>query len=549
MFNNTMKISLRISVTILNMLIVFLFVGCGGGGGGGGNNNVSSSNNPSVSNLEYSPKAILLNSGSGSVNIDCTFDFSDPNGDIDTVTITYFNSHGTQLATSTETIQGITGYKSGWISGSIITDTSEVDSYTFEIYLSDVSGNQSNKLIGAYTVSSTPIQFGTTGGDSAFGITTDTNGNIYIAGITDSNLDGNINAGLLDSFLIKYDSSFTRQWTRLFGTMWTDVAKEIAMDKVGNIYITGYTELGLDGNTSAGGNDIYLVKYHSAGTKQWTKQLGSSADDNAEDIAVDENGNIYITGHTFGNLDGNVNAGPGTSDLFIVKYNSSGIKQWTKQLGTTFPDYGEGIAVDSNGDIYIAGHSYGNFDGNANNGIYDLLLIKLDSSGVMQWSRQFGTFYTDYAYDVALDSDRNVYITGITEGGLDGNTNAGGKDIFLTKFDSSGVKQWTRQFGSAGNDEAYGVVVDINGNIYVTGSTSDNWSSTDVLLLKFDSSGILQWNRQLENNGGESATNIATDLNGYIYLTGNAYSSFLWNVNAGSEDFFLTKYNSSGVLQ
>ena len=97
--------------------------------------------------------------------------------------------------------------------------------------------------------------------------------------------------------------------------------------------MSGDTYGRLDGNTSAGNADLFVVKYNSSGTKQWTKQLGTSSTDTANGVATDSSGNVYVAGGTYGGLDGNTSAG--VNDLFIVKYNSSGAKQWTKQLGSS----------------------------------------------------------------------------------------------------------------------------------------------------------------------------------------------------------------------
>ena len=103
------------------------------------------------------------------------------------------------------------------------------------------------------------------------------------------------------------------------------------MDSSGNVYAAGYTSGGLDGNTNAGSNDLFVVKYNSSGTKQWTKELGSSSNDYASGVAVDSSGNVYSAGYTSGGLDGHTNSGhaPGSGgyDIFLVKYNSSGLKQ------------------------------------------------------------------------------------------------------------------------------------------------------------------------------------------------------------------------------
>ena len=166
------------------------------------------------------------------------------------------------------------------------------------------------------------------------------------------------------------------------GTSSHDYAHGVATDSSGNVYVTGYTEGGLDGNTSAGGSDLFVVKYNSSGTKQWTKQLGSSIDDKARGVATDSSANVYVTGYTGGGLDGNTNSG--LEDLFVVKYNSSGTKQWTQQLGNDSQDYAYGVATDSSGNIYVAGCTYGGLDGNSYAGSSDLFVVKYNSSGTKQ---------------------------------------------------------------------------------------------------------------------------------------------------------------------
>ena len=138
--------------------------------------------------------------------------------------------------------------------------------------------------------------------------------------------------------------------------------------------MTGYTEGGLDGNTNAGNTDLFVVKYSSSGTKQWTKQFGSSSRDSANGVAPDSSGNVYVSGRTNGGLDGNNIAGK--SDLFVVKYNSSGTWQWTKQNGTDRYDEARGVATDSSGNVYVTGYTEGGLDGNTNAGKADLFVFK-----------------------------------------------------------------------------------------------------------------------------------------------------------------------------
>jgi len=225
-----------------------------------------------------------------------------------------------------------------------------------------------------------------------------------------------------------------------------DFANGVVTDSSGNVYVTGGTKGGLDGNTSAGNTDLFVLKYNSSGTKQWTKQLGSSGRDSANAIAIDSSGNLYVAGITYGGLDWNTNSG--ANDLFVVKYNSSGTKQWTEQLGTPSSDAANAVATDSSGNVYVAGVTYGVL-GDKNRGNSDLFVVKYNSSGTKQWTKQLGTSSTDTANGVATDSSGNVYVAGGTYGGLDGNTSAGVNDLFVVKYNSSGTKQWTRQLGSS----------------------------------------------------------------------------------------------------
>jgi heat shock protein HslJ len=269
-------------------------------------------------------------------------------------------------------------------------------------------------------------QLGSSVNDYGSGVTVDSSGNVYVAGTA----------------LYKFDSSGNQLWSQNPGAM----SQGVDNDSSGNIYVTGHTGGGLDGNTNSGYNDIFLVKYNSSGVKQWTKQLGTSSGDYGNGVAADSSDNIYVTGYTFGGLDGNTKSGIclNCSDIFLVKYNSSGTKQWTKQLGALLDDRGHGVTVDSSNNIYVTGHTNAvvvGLDGNTNSGGYDVFLVKYNSSGTKQWTKQLGTSTDDYGNGVAADSSDNIYVTGNTGGGLDGNTNLGDSDIFLVKYNSDGVKQ------------------------------------------------------------------------------------------------------------
>jgi hypothetical protein len=326
-------------------------------------------------------------------------------------------------------------------------------------------------------------QLGTSGWDYGSGVTVDSSGNVYVAGTA----------------LYKFDSSGNQLWSQNPGA----TSQGVDNDSSGNIYVTGHTGGGLEGNTNSGYNDIFLVKYNSSGVKQWTKQLGTSSNDYGNGVAADSSDNIYVTGYTFGGLDGNTNSGSG--DIFLVKYNSSGTKQWTKQLGTSGWDSGNGVAADSSDNIYVTGYTFGGLDGNTKSGIClncsDIFLVKYNSSGTKQWTKQLGALLDDRGHGVTVDSSNNIYVTGYTNAvvvGLDGNTKSGGYDVFLVKYNSSGTKQWTKQLGTSTDDYGYGVAADSSDNIYVTGTTgggldgNTNLGDSDIFLVKYNSDGVKQ---------------------------------------------------------
>ena len=397
------------------------------------------------------------------------------------------------------------------------------------------------------------VQFGTSSYDFGRDIATDSDGNIYVTGYTGGEFSSYINAGDVDIFVAKYNSSGTKQWTQQLGTFHEDYARGIATDSSGNVYVTGETLGGLDGNTSAGFYDLYVVKYDSGGVKQWTQQLGTSNFDFAQDIATDSSGNVYVTGHTYGGLDGNTNAG--SSDLFVVKYDNGGIKQWTQQLGTSDGTIARGIATDSSGNVYVTGNTSHGLDGNTSAGSEDLFVVKYDSSGTQQWTQQLGTSTPDYANGISTDSSDNVYVTGLTFSGLDGGGHAGQTDIFIVKYDSSGVKQWTRQLGTSSYDSGYGITTDSSGNIYVTGTTSggldgySNVGGSDLFVVKYDSDGIKQWTQQLGSVDQENGLGITSDLSDNIYVTGWTAGRLDVDTKLGEGDAIIVKYDTDGNKQ
>jgi hypothetical protein len=280
----------------------------------------------------------------------------------------------------------------------------------------------------------------------ATGVTVDLNGNIYVTGYTNGALDGVALTGIQDFFVVTYNSAGTKTRTAVLLGAASSItaATGVGVDGNGNVYVAGYTYGSLDLNPSSGNKDCFITSYSSAGGKIFTRQLGVTTGASAcNSVAVDFNGNAHAAGYTFGNLDGSTNPTLGEQDLFMTKYDPSGIKILAKQLGVSGKiTVANGVAVDGSGKIYVAGGTYGGLDSNALAGIQDFFVTTYDASGSRIRTRQLGVAgkYT-VANSVAVDSNGNAYVTGNTSGGLDGNALAGAQDFFITKYDSAGVKQ------------------------------------------------------------------------------------------------------------
>ena len=379
-------------------------------------------------------------------------------------------------------------------------------------------------------------QTGTAEHERANDIAIDGGGNAWIAGYTKGDLGGP-NQGYEDAFIAACDSGGTYQWARQIGTSTIDEAQGIALDAIGNIYITGDT-LGDLGGPNQGDLDAFIVKHDSGGTVQWARQIGTSSSDYARGIAVDGSANSHITGYTYGDL-GDPNQGE--ADAFIVKYDSGGTVQWARQIGTGAADRAHGIAVDGAGNSYITGGTYGDLASPSQGG-KDAFIAKYDSGGTMQWTCQIGTSSYDVATGIALDGSGNMWIAGGTDGDL-GGPNQGARDAFVVKCDSTGAVLWASQIGCAFTDEAYDVAVDGNGNVYITGWTLGELGGpkrgrNDAFVAKFDGNGAVVWIRQIVATGAVNGEGIVVDGSGNSYIAGYTLGD-IGGPNQGLSDAFI----------
>lgn len=260
-------------------------------------------------------------------------------------------------------------------------------------------------------------------------------------------------------------------WVRQFGSEEVEYAFGVAVDAAGNVYVVGLTNGTLPGQTNAGSVDAFVRKYDAVGNEVWTRQFGSSALDFAQGVAVDTAGNVYVAGRTAGGLTDQPNTGK--EDAFVRKYDASGNELWTRQFGSTNEDRVLGAATDSTGNVYLVGVTQGSLPGqsSASPSIDDAFVRKYDANGRELWTHQFGTAAHDGARGAVVDTAGNLYVIGWTWQPLPGQTLLGRVDIYLRKYDANGFEFWTRQFGTEAWDVPYGIALDATGNIYIVGET------------------------------------------------------------------------------
>ncbi len=325
------------------------------------------------------------------------------------------------------------------------------------------------------------------------------------------------------------------EWLRQQGTGADDFSYGASADGLGNIYTSGATNGNL-GGIHFGAVDAFVSKHDANGTLLWTRQLGTSGNDRSFGVSADGSEHAYVAGATTGLL-GDAHAGG--NDAFLSKYDDSGAHQWTEQFGTGSNDAATSVSSDG-ADIFVAGITEGIL-GDASAGGADAFLTKYDAGGETLWTTQFGTTNRDLATSVSADGLGNVYVSGLTEGVL-GLANAGGEDAFLSKYDSSGSLQWTRQFGTSADDVSRGVAADQLGNVFVVGVTAN--PNSDAWVQKYDSIGNLQWSREVPWSGSSEGRGVSTDGFGNVFITGSLYDA----VNPSLSDGFVSAYDSDGML-
>ena len=410
---------------------------------------------------------------------------------------------------------------------------------------------------------------------------TDTSGNVYLTGFFQGATCtfGGVTLtriGTQDAFVVKLDASGTIVWAKNFGGSGASMfGKGIAVDGDGNVYLGGYftnASLTTPALTKIGSPDAFALKLDATGATTWAKNFGgTTAATYGWGIAVDGSGNVYLGGSfAYGNLTNPVVAKRGGQDAFAIKLDSTGTTTWVKNFGgASAYASGQGIAVDSSGNVYLGGYFYNaslttppltKFGGN------DAFALKLDATGTTTWAGNYGGTGADaIGQCIAVDGDGNVYLGGyfytasLTTPAV---TKIGSQDAFALKLGSTGTTTWAKNFGGSGAS-AYnqGIAVDGSGNVHLGGYFTGNSLTTpavtrigaeDAFAFKLDATGVTTWTNHF---GGylayASGQGIAVDGSGNVYLGGYFTTASLTTpavTKIGTNDALALKLDSTGSL-
>lgn len=345
------------------------------------------------------------------------------------------------------------------------------------------------------------------GEDIVRSVAVDVAGNVYVTGQSQG-----VGTGL-DYATIKYDAAGVQLWAARYNGPGNneDAARALVIDDVGNVYITGRS-IGMGTNF-----DFATIKYDNNGNALWVRRFNSifNGSDEATAIGLDRDGNVYVTG--FG---------------ATIKYDNNGAPLWM----FTHSVNSQSLVLDNDGNVYITGYRFTGFTS------FDYATMKFDTNGNQLWLRFYHAGNSDIASSLALDEDRNVYVTGQSDG------IGTSKDIATVKYDTDGNEQWVARFNNSpvnGWDEGFAITTDDNGHVYVTGQSDGSGSAEDYVTLKYNSIGEQQWVARYNgpDNVFDRALSIKVDGESNVYITGFSTATGI------GHDFATIKYNQDGEEQ
>jgi len=296
----------------------------------------------------------------------------------------------------------------------------------------------------------------------------------------------------------------------------------VVLDSSGNIYAAG--NVFYAGSPESAFSYMRLIKCDSYGNPTWEQTWNSSIFDGCTDIVMDSMNNVYLGGFTKKSYT--------DKNFCLVKYNSMGVQQWNRSWGGTEKEECRGVGIDSLDNIYLTGgsNSFGTEEYD-----YDMYLVKCDSEGILQWNLTWGGSEIDGADTIVIDSSDNIYISGAII-----NYETHYSNIYLLKYDSSGILQWNRTWsGEDKKERVYDMAIDSSDNIYIAGTTQGpGTKGIDLCLLKYDNSGTLLWNVTIGGDSTDLCYGVLIDPSDNAYLIGHI-------------QFFHTQileFNGSGAL-
>lgn len=455
---------------------------------------------------------------------------------------------------------------------------------------------------------------GGTQSDAGYSIATDANGNVYVAGEFSSQnitfgtttLTNNspVNSVGPDIFLVKYDPYGNVLWAKSEGGIYGDQAIDICIDLNGNVYLTGLfnspsitfgttTLINVSDTSHSYLYDIFLVKYDASGNVLWAKSHGGEYMDVSSSITTDASGNVYLTGY-FGSDSINFDTTTLINsswiqhyDFFITKYNASGNVIWAKSEGGQRREYSGKILLDANENIYVLGAftspyltietttltnaSQLNIPPYPFQPNSDIFIAKYNPMGNLLWATSAGGISDDYGSKMEIDPLGNVYVTGHFESdsisfGTSTLINDGlWVDNFIVKYNTVGQVLWAKSIDGEISIMPTSISIDASSNVYLTGSFySDSISfgtniltnaigngySSDIFVVKYDSSDNVVWAKSVGGIDSETSYSIALDTSDNVYITGGFMSQNLsfgttTLTNAGFESIFIAKLGTN----
>jgi len=332
------------------------------------------------------------------------------------------------------------------------------------------------------------VNAGGSGNDRGLSVALDASNNVFITGYFNGTADFSgtslISAGLQDVFIAKYSTAGVLSWAMRAGGSDSDIGNGICVDNSGNAIVTGEFKgtatFGANSLTSTGGStDIFIAKTDGLGVFSWTQQGAGTGTNRGIDIGCDASGNIYTTGQFSDNLTFDVlHTNTMFNAVYLVKFNSAGVEQWFKTIGGGTSVFAYSLDVNSTGNVFISGDFTGDltFFNSPNTSLTstfsnEIFVAKYSSAGATLWASKSGSNSSVSARGVAADASGNVFVIGHFKCAFDEYkdqygeaifNSVGYEDIFISKFNSSGVWSYSRHIGSRNED--YGLGIDVNGS-------------------------------------------------------------------------------------